>query len=253
MQFEDKNIERLWFRLTSQSGKAMKDFGMVEDGDRILIGLSGGKDSLALVELLGERQKIFKPRFSVEAVHITMENIPYQSDIDYLREFCGNSGVPFHHITTHFDIIEDKRKTPCFLCSWNRRKKLFDFAQENGFTKIALGHHLDDIAKTLLMNLTFQGAFSTMPPKLRMKKMDLSIIRPLCLIREKDLRTFAEARGYHKQTKNCPHEQATHRADMNQVLELMEQMNPDAIQSIWGAMTNVQEEYLPTKITKNGK
>ena len=180
----------------------MKEYGLIDDGDKVLIGLSGGKDSLALVEFLAERSRVFKPRFSVVAAHVSMENIPYQADIEYLKNYCESFGVPFYHVTTSFNPDTDKRKAPCFLCSWNRRKKLFDLAKELGCTKIALGHHQDDILSTLLMNLTFQGAFATMPPRLYMNKVDVDIIRPLCLVPEVDLVEYAEFRELKKQIKN---------------------------------------------------
>ena len=150
---------RFIFKLRSAFTKALKEYALLEDGDKVLIGLSGGKDSLALVELFAERRKIFKPRFTVEAAHVMVRNVPYQSDLEYLKDYCNNFSIPLHVVETEFDASTDKRKSPCFLCSWNRRKKLFETAQELGCNKIALGHHQDDIIETLLMNLTFQGAF----------------------------------------------------------------------------------------------
>lgn len=236
---------RFIFKLRSAFTKALKEYALLEDGDKVLIGLSGGKDSLALVELFAERRKIFKPRFTVEAAHVIVRNVPYQSDLEYLKDYCNNFNIPLHVVETEFDASTDKRKSPCFLCSWNRRKKLFETASELGCNKIALGHHQDDIIETMLMNLTFQGAFSTMPPLLKMKKMDFSIIRPLCLIKESDLQQLAEIRGFKKQIKNCPYEEQSNRADMKRVLSELEALNPHARYSIWGAMQNVQEEYLP--------
>lgn len=236
---------RFIFKLRSAFTKALKEYGLLEDGDKVLIGLSGGKDSLALVELFAERRKIFKPRFTVEAAHVIVRNVPYQSDLEYLKDYCNNFSIPLHVVETEFDASTDKRKSPCFLCSWNRRKKLFETASALGCNKIALGHHQDDIIETLLMNLTFQGAFSTMPPLLKMKKMDFSIIRPLCLIKESDLQQLAEIRGFKKQIKNCPYEEQSNRADMKRVLSELEALNPHARYSIWGAMQNIQPEYLP--------
>ena len=155
---EEKTVRRIEKRFS----KGLVEYGLIEDGDKILIGLSGGKDSLALVELLARRARIFKPRFAVVAVHVVMKNIPYQSDLAYLREYVESWGIPFVLYETEFDASTDTRKSPCFLCSWNRRKALFTVAKEQGCNKIALGHHMDDILETLLMNITFQGAFSSM-------------------------------------------------------------------------------------------
>lgn len=232
-------------RINKRFGKGVIQYGLIEDGDKILVGLSGGKDSLALVELLGKRARIFKPRFSVIAVHVVMKNIPYQSDLEYLKSHAAAYDVPLIVFETSFDPTTDTRKSPCFLCSWNRRKALFAVAKENGCNKIALGHHMDDILETLLMNMTYQGAFSTMPPKLVMRKFDMTIIRPMCLIHESDLLELAEIRSYRKQVKNCPYESGSSRSDMKGVLKQLESMNPEARYSLWGSMTNIQTDLLP--------
>lgn len=244
MKTEDLLLRRIERRFC----KGMVEYGLIEDGDKILIGLSGGKDSLALLELLGRRARIFKPRFSVVAAHVVMRNIPYQSDVEYLRDQAATWGVPFVLSETEFDASTDSRKSPCFLCSWNRRKALFTVAKEQGCNKIALGHHMDDILETLLMNLTYQGAFSTMPPKLVMKKFDMTLIRPMCLVHEADLLELARLRGYRPQLKNCPYESQSGRSTMKGILKQLEAMNPEARYSLWGSMTNVQEELLPRKV-----
>ena len=228
--------------------KAIFEYGLINDGDRVLVGLSGGKDSLALVELLGRRSKIFQPKFEVVVAHIVMENIPYSSDMDYLRSVAEAQGLPFHVHKTSFDASTDKRKSPCFLCSWTRRKALFDLSKKYNCNKIALGHHKDDIIQTLLMNMIQQGAIGTMPPKLKMDKFDMEIIRPLCLLEEKDLVWLAEWRGYKKQIKNCPYESGSCRKDAKDLLKKMEELNPNVRDSIWGSTTNIQGNYLPKKI-----
>lgn len=232
-------------RIERRFAKGVVQYGLIEEGDVILIGLSGGKDSLALLELLAARARIHKPAFRVVAAHVVMGNIPYQSDTDYLRQFAEARGVPLVVEHTAFDASTDSRKSPCFLCSWNRRKALFSIAKEQGCNKIALGHHMDDILQTLLMNMTFQGAFSTMPPRLVMKKFDMTIIRPLCLVHEADLAELAHLHQYGKQIKNCPYEHDSHRAAMKEVFHQLEAMNPEARYSLWSSMTNVQRDLLP--------
>lgn len=243
---EDKTL----YRINKRFLKGITDYGLISDGDKILVGLSGGKDSMALLELLAMRSRIFKPRFTVMAVHVEMSNIEYKSDTTYLREFAESLGVEFVTYTTSFDPTTDTRKSPCFLCSWNRRKALFTVAKEYGCNKIALGHHNDDILETLLMNMTFQGAISTMPPRLVMRKFDMTIIRPMCLIHESDLVEMARIRGYRKQIKNCPYEKDSHRSDMKEVLRRLQEMNPEARYSLWNSMSNIQEDMLP-EIIKN--
>lgn len=156
-----------------------------------------------------------------------MRNIPYKNDEDYLRGFAESLGVRLHLFETEFDETTDERRTHCFLCSWHRRKVLFDAAQRLGCNKIALGHHRDDLMETALMNLTFEGKFHTMPPRLRMEKFPVEIIRPLCLLREKDMQAFADLRGYRQQVVKCPYEEASHRADMKEMISRFEALNPE--------------------------
>jgi tRNA(Ile)-lysidine synthase TilS/MesJ len=239
--------ELLFKRLNERFVKAFATYRLLEDDDHVLIGLSGGKDSLLLTELLAKRASINHPQFRVEAVHVRMENISYETSADYLQHFCNSLGVPLHIVTTGFDTrnqtatplhppFNAKEKPHCFLCSWYRRKQLFNLAQELGCNKIALGHHRDDIIHTALMNLVFQGRFATMPALLRMKKMPLTIIRPLCLIDEADIKRYADLSGYQKQVKRCPYEQDTHRDDMAGIYAQIEQLNPEARFSIWKAL-----------------
>ena len=249
----DTESRRLEKRLNERFVKAMATYHLIEDDDRILVGLSGGKDSLCLLELMASRAKIQHPRFSLEALHVRMENIHYETDTSYLQQFCDNLGVPLHVRTTRFEVEPSveftavpqqyidtarlrKQKQPCFLCSWMRRKEMFNLAQELGCNKIALGHHQDDLIHTALMNLTFQGRFDSMPARLKMRKMPLTIIRPLCLIQEQDIKAFAEMRNYQKQTKYCPYETDSHRTDIKRFYDEMELINPEARFSIWRAL-----------------
>ena len=242
--------------LTKRFHKACADYGLIEDGDHILIGLSGGKDSLALVELLGKRAQIYKPRFRVTALHVRVKERDYQTDLSYLENFCSEAKVPLIVRDTEIGSPRELESptsrqidNPCFLCAWYRRKTLFNVAQELGCTKIALGHHRDDLIETMLMNLFFQGAFATMPPKLQMEKMPLQIIRPLCLIDEADLIAYAAERGYRKQIKLCPFEHVSSRAKVKGLLAQIKAMNPEAMDSMYAAMSNIKTEYLPS----NGK
>ncbi|WP_027450402.1 tRNA 2-thiocytidine biosynthesis TtcA family protein [Xylanibacter brevis] len=235
-------LEVLEKRLKDRFVKAFATYHLINDDDHILVALSGGKDSLCLLELLAKRARIQHPRFAVEAVHVRMENIKYETSTDYLQKFCDELGVKLHVCTTRFEIGDateaniKKQKQPCFLCSWYRRKKIFDLAQELGCNKIALGHHQDDILHTALMNLFYEGRFGTMPALLQMKKMPLQIIRPLCLIKESDIQRYAELRGYQKQIKLCPFEHESNRTNIKHLYDKVEQMNPETRHSLWNAL-----------------
>lgn len=228
--------------------KGIETYGLIEDNDKLLIGLSGGKDSLALVELLGRQQCMHVPHIKVMAAHIVMENIPYSSNLAYLQSFTEQYGIPLTIYRTHFNPATDSRKSPCFLCSWNRRKALFTIAHELGCNKLVLGHHNDDILVTLLMNQVCQGTFSTMPPLLKMKKFDMTIIRPMCLIHGQDLKALAELHNYQKQIKNCPYEKESSRSAMEDILHQLEQLIPHARYNLWSSMSNIQEDLLPKKV-----
>ena len=216
--------------------KAMATYRLIDDDDRILVGLSGGKDSLCLLELLARRSKILHPRFEVAALHVRMRNISYETDTHYLEQFANELGIRLFIRETCFDASTDRRKTPCFLCSWYRRKELFNLAQEHGFNKIALGHHQDDLIHTTLMNLLYQGRFEAMPVKLKLDKMPLTIIRPLCLMKEKDIEEYALLRGYEKQKLTCPYDKETHRTEMKRLFDTIEAMNGEARANIWKAL-----------------
>ena len=227
-------VDLLEKRIRERFVKAFVTYHLLEDGDYVLVGLSGGKDSLCLLEMLGKRAKIDQPKFRVEAIHVRMENISYETSTDYLEQFCKELDVPLHIVTTRFEASD--KKPPCFLCSWNRRKQLFNLAQELGCNKIALGHHQDDLLHTCLMNQFYQGRFDTMPALLKMRKMPLSIIRPFCMVEESDIRRYAELRDYEKQVKLCPYETASHRDDMRRLFEQIQRMNPEARHSLWNAI-----------------
>ena len=200
-------------RLMRRFHMACADYGLLEDGDHVLIGLSGGKDSLLLTELLGRQARIYKPSIRVTAVYVSVENIGYQTDVTYLQSYCEEWGVPFVHKTTRYDELpaEHRNKNHCFLCSWYRRKALFDVAREMGCNKIALGHHRDDILETLL------------------------------------LRRYAEMAGYKKQVKSCPFEQESSRARTKNILGVLAELNPQVRDSMWAAMENIKGQYLPKR------
>ena len=225
----EKKIQKLF-------NKGCVDYHLLEDGDKILIALSGGKDSLELTRLLAKRSRIFKPSIQVEAAHIIMDNIPYETDRSYLQQFCNELGIKLHILHSSFDESTDKRKTRCFLCSWNRRKTLFEFATQNGFNKVALGHHMDDILVTMLMNLTFEGRIETMAPKLQMEHYPIQIIRPLCLVHENMIKQVAKDLEFEKQKTLCPYEEITNRATMTDVFHRLEEINPETRYSMWKAL-----------------
>ena len=248
---ESGNMTSLRRRILKQTWNALRDYRMIAEGDRVLVGLSGGKDSLLLVDILAELARIFRTPFMLEAVHIGLRDIPYAVSRDYLSDYCAGRQVTLHYRDVAFEqpLTTDETgvpaANPCFLCSWTRRKTLFRTAQELNCTRLALGHHLDDVLETLLMNQVFQGSFSTIPPVLQMRKFRMTIIRPFYRVAEADLTALAGLCGLKRQEKACPYEKASHRADIKQILGKLTAMNPEVRQSMFKAMSNIQYEYLP--------
>ena len=216
--------------------EGVKEFNLITPSDVILIGLSGGKDSLALLDLMGDMQRRSNNGFTLHALHVRMAGVDYQSDTTYLRSQCERNGITFHERMVSFEADRNERRTPCFLCSWNRRKTLFEVAQELGCNKIALGHHQDDILHTALMNLSYAGSFSTMPCYLKMQKMPLAIIRPLCMVKESLLKKWAKESEYQPLIKLCPHERASKRTEIACLFEQMEKQNPEFRANLWNAL-----------------
>lgn len=216
--------------------EGVKEFQLITPSDVILIGLSGGKDSLALLDMMGDLLRRSNRAFTLHALHVRMAGVDYQTDTTYLRQQCERNGIAYHERLVSFEADRNERRTPCFLCSWNRRKTLFEVAQELGCNKIALGHHQDDILHTALMNLSYAGTFSTMPCYLQMQKMPLAIIRPLCMVKESLLKQWATVADYHPLVKLCPHERASKRTDIAHLFEQLEAQNPEFRANLWNAL-----------------
>lgn len=240
-------------RIRRKFHEGCADYGLIADGDRVLVALSGGKDSMLLTRLLAERARLYRPQFEVAAAHVVMDNIPYDADRSHLQRYCEGLGIPLHILHSRFDdsptddadaATRRRRKTKCFLCAWNRRKILFSFAAERGYNKVALGHHQDDIITTWLMNVTFEGSLDTMRPAMVMRHYPLTVIRPLCLVQEPWIAELATScpellgatDGVRSQKTPCPYETASRRQDINRIFHELEAMNPEARYSLWRAM-----------------
>lgn len=243
---EDKKKEKLFMRdFFRKAGKAIYDYGLIEAGDRILVGVSGGKDSLALLEVLALRARDPKQNYTVIAAHIAVENVAYEVDYRYVEDFCKKLGVGFVYRTIQTTVAEGSDKPVCFVCSWNRRKTLFEIAKELGCNKLALGHHRDDAVESLLMSMMFNGTIASMPPKLDMFDHTFTLIRPFIYLTNEETRQYATYRDFKKQKKNCPYEQSTKRNAVAGIIRQMETLSPHVKGNLFAAMKNIQKEYLP--------
>lgn len=227
---------KLTDRVRRKFREGIRTYQLIAPGDHVLVGLSGGKDSMALLQLLGEYRRHAAQPFGLSALHVRIQGIDYRSDARYLEDFARKQGADFYLQTCEMPADRNARRTPCFLCSWTRRKALFTLAQTLGCQRIALGHHRDDILTTALMNLTYNGSFSTMPVRQAFRKMPLEIIRPLCRVGEEDLRAWAQIYQYEPLLKVCPHDVEGHRTGVRNWLETMQAMNPEAKSSLWHAL-----------------
>ncbi len=238
----EKVFMREFFRKT---GKAIYDYNLIEPGDRILVGVSGGKDSLALLEVLALRARDPKQDYSVVAAHIAVENVAYEVDAEYIAAFCEELGIPLVSRTICATVREESGKPACFVCSWNRRKMLFEIAKEQKCNKLALGHHRDDAIESLLMSMMFNGTIASMPPRLAMFDNTFTLIRPLIYITNDETKQYAAFRNFKQQKKACPYEQATNRHAIASIIDKMEALSPHVRGNLFAAMKNIQKEYLP--------
>jgi tRNA 2-thiocytidine biosynthesis protein TtcA len=238
---------RLESRLRSQVGKAIEDYGMIVDGDRVMVCLSGGKDSYAMLSLLLALQRAAPVSFELVAVNLDQKQPGFPAHVlpDYLRSL----GVPFHLLEQDtYSVV--KRvipigKTTCGLCSRLRRGVLYNFAAEQGFTKIALGHHLDDIMETLFLNLFFGGTLKAMPPKLKSDDGRNVVIRPLAYCRESELARYATAKAFPLIPCNlCGSQENLQRQEVKAMLADWERRFPGRIESIASALGNVAPSQL---------
>jgi len=241
----EKQAKRFIEKVNSQIGKHIYDHNLIEEGDHILLGLSGGKDSLILLETLAMRKNYMPIKFEMTAVYVQLTNIPYQSDTDYLRKICETNKVPFF-VEECTPPIEDRDKPLCFICSWNRRKQLFALAEKYKCNKLALGHHRDDAIETLLMNMIYHGSISSLPSKLSMFNGDLKLIRPLLFSKEEDLIQYAEIKQFELQKKVCPHGENAKRAKLKELVKLLDEWYPGAKTNLFNSMNKIFTEYLPT-------
>ncbi len=244
---EQYNTNKLHKRLRRLVGSAIADFNMIEAGDRVMVCLSGGKDSYALLDILRNLQAHAPLQFELIAVNLDQKQPGFPAHV--LPEYLASIGVPFRIVEQDtYSVVKRviaEGKTTCSLCSRLRRGVLYRVASELGATKIALGHHRDDILETLFLNLFYGGKLKTMPPKLVSDDGRHIVIRPLAYCKEKDLAAYAEAEGFPLIPCNlCGAQKNLQRQAMKEMLQQWEQKFPGRLETMFTALQNVQPSHL---------
>lgn len=238
---------RLLKKIRRQVGHAIRDYNMLEDGDKVMVCISGGKDSYTLLDIMLQFQKIAPINFEVVAVNLDQKQPGFPEHV--LPEYLEARQIP-HYILEKDTYSIVKRLTPegktyCSVCSRLRRGSLYEFAQEIGATKVALGHHRDDIMATFFLNLFHGGSLKAMPPKLLSTDKKNILIRPLAYVAEKDIIKYARLREFPIIPCNlCGSQENLQRALINNMLREWDQQYPKRLASIFSALQNVSPSQL---------
>jgi tRNA 2-thiocytidine biosynthesis protein TtcA len=233
-------------RFSRHAGRGINKFDMIGPGDRVLIGVSGGKDSLALSLALQERRKWVPIDYDLFAVQVEWREYPMTDEEKAAIDgFFDRLGIPFRRIQAQIAPPTFGKKFSCYTCARNRKRILFDEATRIGAQKIALGHHMDDIARTTLMNMFFHGELSTMMPMQQFFGGTLSIIRPLCEIRESEVSRLASRLGLPSAPNRCPRADINRRVLMKEILRQASHVDRHAVSNVYGSAWRVNSEYLP--------
>ena len=240
-------LNKLQKKLRRETGRAIADFNMISEGDKVMVCLSGGKDSYTMLEILRNLQHSAPVNFELVAVNLDQKQPGFPEHI--LPEYLEKEGVAYHILEKDtYSIVKEKvpeGKTTCGLCSRLRRGSLYGFAEEIGANKIALGHHRDDIVETLFLNMFYGGKMKAMPPKLRSDDNRNVVIRPLAYCREKDIIEFSALKEYPIIPCNlCGSQKNLQRQVIKDMLQQWDKQQPGRIENIFAAVQNIAPSQL---------
>jgi tRNA 2-thiocytidine biosynthesis protein TtcA len=244
---EQLEFNKLQKRLRREVGNAIADYNMIEEGDYVMVCLSGGKDSYTMLEILRSLQKTAPVKFDLVAVNLDQKQPGFPEEV--LPKYLESIGMPYHILEKDtYSIVKEKvpeGKTTCALCSRLRRGSLYGFAEQIGATKVALGHHRDDIMETLFLNLFYAGKLKAMPPKLLSDNKKNILIRPLAYCEEKDIITYAEAMEFPIIPCNlCGSQENLQRQIIKEMLQGWGKQHPGRLESIFTAIQNISLSQL---------
>jgi tRNA 2-thiocytidine biosynthesis protein TtcA len=242
-----RETDKLAKRLRHQVGRAIADFGMIEAGDKVMVCLSGGKDSYTLLDVLLQLRKKAPVEFGITAVNLDQKQPGFPEHV--LPDYLKSIGVDFHVIEQDtYSVVSrviPEGKTMCSLCSRLRRGALYTYAEEHGYTKIALGHHRDDLVNTFFLNLFFHAKLSGMPPKLLSDDGKHVVIRPLAYVREEDIAAYAESRAFPIIPCNlCGSQENLQRKQVKKMLEQWERESPGRVETMARALGDIRPSQL---------
>lgn len=240
-------LNKLQKRLRREMGQAIADFSMIEAGDKVMCCLSGGKDSYAMLDILLNLQKSAPVRFELIAVNLDQKQPGFPEEV--LPEYLSALGIEYHIIEKDtYSIVKEKvpeGKTTCGLCSRLRRGILYNFAEEHGVTKIALGHHRDDLLETLFLNMFYGGKLKSMPPVLHSDDGRNTVIRPLAYSREKDIARYANLREFPIIPCNlCGSQENLQRQVIKDMFQTWDKQHPGRLETMFRALCNVEPSHL---------
>lgn len=243
----DKNFQKLHKRVLNQVGRAIQDFNMIEDGDRVMACLSGGKDSYAMLDVLLDLQRKAPISFEIIAVNLDQGQPGFPQHV--LPQYLERLGVPYHILSEDtYSIVKrviPEGKTTCSLCSRLRRGILYTFADQMAIDKIALGHHRDDLLETLFLNLFYNGKLKSMPPKLLSDSGRHVVIRPLAYVKETDLASYAEHRQFPIIPCDlCGSQENLKRKEVKRMLAAWEAEDPGRTDVIFSGLRSVKLSHL---------
>ena len=240
-------------KMLSYLRRGITEYKMIDDGDKIAVGVSGGKDSLALLKLLSEYQKFSPERFELSAITVDLGFDGKEGDFSKIQAFCDQIGVKYHIERTQIGQIvfdERKEKSPCSLCSKMRKGALYEAAVKLGYNKVALGHHSDDLIETFLLSLFYEGRLSTFAPKSFLDRTGLTMIRPMIFIKETDVRTFTKNLDLPVYKSCCPANDTTKREFVTGVIKDISAQVPDIRKMVFTALTHPERYNLFDKFLK---
>ena len=226
-------------QLMSQTRRAIDDYGMIHTGDKIAIGISGGKDSLTLLYALHGLQRFYPEKFDLEAITVDLGNPDF--DLSHIRHLCETMQIPHTVVKTEIAQIvfkERKEKNPCSLCAKMRKGALNDAVKKLGCNKIAYAHHKDDIVETMMMSLIYEGHFYSFPPITHLDRTNLTVIRPMMHVSEADVKGFCRKYQLPVVKSPCPADGYTKRQYVKDLLRKLNLENPGVKERMFSAIIN---------------